>query len=110
MPTEPQHNGILAAGGRFPLLVAQTLKQSGHRVSCLGVKDHADPVLRDICDDFAWTGWGKLGRAIRYFRSRGITEATMAGKFHKSAIYAPCDGDREGKSPAGKPRSSQESL
>lgn len=81
--------GLLAAWGRFPVLVAEALRRQGFHVSCLGVADMADPQLREICQDFEWVGWAKLGGAIRYFRRCGIREATMAGKFHKTLIYQP---------------------
>jgi DUF1009 family protein len=81
--------GLLAAWGRFPVIVAEALREQGYRVSCVGVVDMADPVLRDICDDFEWIGWCSLGRAIRFFRRCGVEQATMAGKFHKTVIYQP---------------------
>ena len=81
--------GLLAGWGRFPITVAKALKEQGYYVSCLAVVDHADPVLKDICDDFSWQGLAKLGRAIRYFRRRGIYDATMAGKIHKVVLYQP---------------------
>jgi hypothetical protein len=89
-PLDPERRvGLLAAWGRYPILVAEALHQSGYRVSCLGVKHHADPALAEICDDFKWIGAAKLNQAIRFFHSRGISQATMAGKFHKVLIYHP---------------------
>jgi len=85
----PRRVGLLAAWGRFPITVAQSLKREGYEVNCLGVKWHADPVLKEICDDFQWLNAAKLGQAIRYYRRRGIRHATMAGKFHKVEIYRP---------------------
>jgi len=79
--------GLLAGWGRYPVVVAQALKRGDCYVCCLGVKDHADPVLKQLCDDFSWIGVAKLGRAIRYFRRHGVKEATMSGKFHKMLIY-----------------------
>jgi DUF1009 family protein len=81
--------GLLAAWGRLPILVAQALKEQNYRVSCLAVVDHADPALRDLCDDFHWVGLAKLGGAIRFFRRCGVEQATMAGKFHKVLLYEP---------------------
>src|ERR1044072_8640921 len=86
---QTRHIGLVAAWGRMPLLVAEALRRQGYRVSCLGVVDHADPHLRELCDDFQWIGWGSLGRAVKYFRRCGVTEATMAGKFHKVHLYRP---------------------
>lgn len=71
------------------MVVAQTLKQRGCEVYCLGVKDHADPKLIELCDDFAWQGLAKLGHAIRYYRRHGVSHATMAGKIHKVRLYQP---------------------
>lgn len=84
-----RHVGLLAAWGRFPVLVAEALRRQNYHVSCIGVADHADPVLREICHDFEWIGWGSLGGAIRYFQRRGVRQATMAGKFHKVLLYQP---------------------
>ena len=81
--------GLLAAWGRLPILVAQALKQQNYRISCLAVADHADPALRELCDDFHWVGLAKLGGAIRFFRRCGVQQATMAGKFHKVLMYEP---------------------
>ncbi len=85
----PCHIGLLAGWGGYPIAIVEALKRQGCRVSCLGVKDHADPALIEMCDDFEWIGLAKLGAAIRYFRRRGVQRATMAGKFHKVLIYQP---------------------
>jgi len=79
--------GLGAGWGRYPIVVAKALKRQGHPVYCLGIKDHTDPVLREICDDFHEVGLAKLGAAIRYFRRNDIQYATMAGKIHKVAIF-----------------------
>ncbi len=81
--------GLLAAWGRLPVLVAEELRRQGYHVSCLGVIGHADPYLKEICNDFQWIGWGSLGGAIRYFRRMGVSQATMAGKFQKVFLYQP---------------------
>jgi DUF1009 family protein len=81
--------GLLAAWGRYPVLVAEALRRQNYHVSCIGVADLADPSLAAICQDFEWLGWGRLGGAIRFFRRCGVDEATMAGKFHKALIYQP---------------------
>lgn len=81
--------GLLAGWGRYPIVVAEALRRSGHEVFCLGVKDHADRELARLCDDFAWVGLGKIGRAVRYFRRHGCHDAMMAGKIHKVRLYQP---------------------
>jgi DUF1009 family protein len=80
---------LVAAWGRYPLIVAEALRRQDYHVSCVGVVDHADPELKGICQDFQWIGWGRLGGAIRFFRRCGVEQATMAGKFHKVLMYQP---------------------
>ena len=81
--------GLVAGWGRYPLLVAQALRQRGHQTFCLAVADHADPALALWCHDLRWTGLGKLGAAIRYFKRHGVARATMAGKIHKAILFQP---------------------
>ncbi|MFO0789292.1 MAG: UDP-2,3-diacylglucosamine diphosphatase LpxI [Pirellulales bacterium] len=87
--SSPKRIGLLAAWGRYPVLVAEALRRAGYHVSCLAVADLAEPALREICQDFRWAGWCSLGRGIRFFHSCNVQQATMAGKFPKALIYQP---------------------
>lgn len=78
--------GLIAAWGRYPIVVAEALRAQGCQVVCLGVAGHADPLLREMCDAYSDIGIAKLGGAIRYFRQQGVKRATMAGKFHKTLL------------------------
>lgn len=86
-PTGEGPIGLLAAWGNFPLEVVAALKRQHRRVACAAVRHHADPRLRELCDDFEWIGIGRLGKAIRFFRRHHVRRATMAGKFHKVLLY-----------------------
>lgn len=81
--------GLLAGWGNFPFAVAEALRDAGHRVAGVGIVDHADPALADLCDHFDWIGIGGIGKAIRHFKSWGVEQATMAGKVHKVLLYQP---------------------
>lgn len=85
----PSRIGLIAGWGRYPYIVAEHLRNRGDEVYCLGVKQHADPSLANICTDFDWVGLGRLGAAIRYFRRHGVTRATLAGKIHKHSLIGP---------------------
>lgn len=85
----PRRVGLLAGWGRYPFVIAQSLKRQGVDVYCLGVSGHTEPGLDEICDDFEWIGLCKIGRAIRYFKRHGITEVAMLGKIHKVALFQP---------------------
>jgi len=81
--------GLIAGWGRYPILLAQALKRSGRDVVCLGVRDHADPGLANICDVFEWGGLGKFGKATRFFQKQNVEYAAMAGKIHKARLFDP---------------------
>ncbi|MCO6042810.1 UDP-2,3-diacylglucosamine diphosphatase LpxI [Aeoliella sp. ICT_H6.2] len=87
--TDDNTVGLLAAWGRFPMVVAESLKRDGYRVCCLGVKGHADGNLARVCDEFDWVGLAKLGWASRWFASHGVQRAMMAGKIHKVNFFQP---------------------
>jgi DUF1009 family protein len=79
--------GIVAGWGRFPLVVAETLKAQGYRTYCVALKDHADPALETVCDHVQWTGVAKLGQSIRFMRRNGVQRATLAGKVFKVRLF-----------------------
>ena len=79
--------GLLAGWGRFPILVAHALRREGYEVYGLGVRDHADPALAELCKEFDWIGVAGIGRAIRFFRRHQVAHATMAGKIQKIQLF-----------------------
>ncbi|HEX5442942.1 MAG TPA: UDP-2,3-diacylglucosamine diphosphatase LpxI [Pirellulales bacterium] len=81
--------GLLAAWGRYPIVIAEALAEQGYATYCLGLKGHADPAIARLCADFDWLGLGKVGRACRYFRRNGIHHAMVAGKVHKHILFQP---------------------
>jgi DUF1009 family protein len=81
--------GLLAGWGRFPFAVAESLRRQGRSVVGIGILDHTDPQLAELCDQFDWIGLGGIGRAIRKFRGWGVRQAVMAGKVHKVTFYRP---------------------
>ncbi len=84
-----QSIGLIAGWGRFPVVVAQSLKLQGYRTYCVGLKGHADPILKEICDGFEWTGLAKIGHAIRFLKRCGAHDAMMAGKVFKLQLVEP---------------------
>lgn len=85
-----QRVGLLAGWGRFPVVVAEALVAAGREVYCLGVTDHADrAALEPLCAEYQPVGVARIGGAIRFFRRRGIRNAAMAGKIHKTKLFQP---------------------
>ncbi len=79
--------GLIAGWGRYPLIVARALRDQGYQVHCLAVAGEADPALAEVCHELKWIEPAKFGAAIRYFKRRGIDQATMAGKVHKVRLF-----------------------
>jgi UDP-2,3-diacylglucosamine hydrolase len=85
----PARIGLMAGWGRYPILVVEALRRLGSQVFCLGVVGHADPKLAEICQDFQYSGIGRFGAAIRYFKRHGVSDVIMAGKLHKTVLFKP---------------------
>jgi hypothetical protein len=87
---KPPRIGLLAAWGRYPVVVAEALQRAGYETYCLGLQAHADrAALEPLCREYKTVGIGRLNAAVRFFRRHGVTQATMAGKFHKKILYQP---------------------
>lgn len=78
--------GLVAGWGRFPVQVAEALKRAGHPVCCIAIRGHASEELVELCDHVRWSGVGKLGGHLRYFRRQGARQVTMAGKLFKADL------------------------
>lgn len=89
IPPDVKRVGLIAGWGRYPIVLAQAMKKAGYEVVCLGAPDHADNALADVCDVFAYNGFGKFGQATKFFRKHGVEYATLAGKIHKVRLYDP---------------------
>jgi DUF1009 family protein len=87
--TFPERVGLIAGWGRYPIYLAEALKQQGIKVYCLGLVNHADPKLKEICDDWSPLGLGRFRAAFRFFRRHGLTQGTMAGKINKTLLLDP---------------------
>ena len=82
----PTPFGLIAGWGRFPIVVAEGLRERGHEIVGLGVKQHADPAIARLCTRFDWIGLGQLGYAGTFFVRHGVRRATLAGKIHKRLL------------------------
>src|SRR5690242_3125959 len=78
--------GLLAGGGRFPIVFAQKARSLGRPVVCVGIRGQAEPELAREVPRFYWAGPGRLGRMIRLFKRSGVRQIVMAGKVTKADI------------------------
>ena len=80
--------GIVAGWGRYPLMVAEAVRRSGGRTAVLAVRGHADADLLPLADIYGTVGLAERGGAISFFRRHGVVRVTMAGKVHKTRLFA----------------------
>jgi DUF1009 family protein len=78
--------GLLAGGGRFPIVFAEKARSLGIPVVGVGLRHEADPQLAQLVQRFHWVGLFRLGRIIRCFKRAGVQRLVMAGKVRK-AVY-----------------------
>ncbi|OYP28314.1 hypothetical protein CGZ80_26200 [Rhodopirellula sp. MGV] len=83
---QPKPVGLIAGWGSFPVQVAEEIVSAGGRVCCIAITGHASPELESICDHVKWSGVGKIGAHVRYFRRHDVQDVTMAGKLFKSDL------------------------
>jgi DUF1009 family protein len=81
--------GIIAGWGRFPILVAESLKRRGTRVVVVAFAGEAEPSLQTIADSFRWCAVAQVGKLVRSFREQGVKTVCMAGGIRKPGMYSP---------------------
>lgn len=85
-PAVPGPVGLIAGGGRLPLVVAEGLKAMGYTVHGLGLGDQQDPQLPGLCDTFEPVGVLRLGSWGRKLRSKETRHAIMVGRVDKAKM------------------------
>ncbi len=85
-PPPPTPVGLIAGGGRLPILVAQSLRSQGHEVVCLGLAGQYEPELPGICDRFSEVGVLRIASWGRKFAKQGIRHAIMVGLVDKAKL------------------------
>lgn len=80
--------GILAGWGRFPVVVAEAIRRRGGRTAILAIRDHADAALAPLADTIGDVGVAEIGHAVEFFKRHDVHRVTMAGKIHKSKLFA----------------------
>jgi UDP-2,3-diacylglucosamine hydrolase len=84
--------GLIAGNGRFPFLVLDAARASGHDVTVIALKDEAFPDLaavaaRPPAADLHWIGIGQLGKCISLLKEAGAAQAVMAGQVKHTKLF-----------------------
>ena len=80
--------GLIAGGGRFPLLVLSAARQQGHEMVAVAVKEEALPEIEQLVERCHWISLGELSKLIKILKQENISEAIMAGRVQHARIYS----------------------
>jgi UDP-2,3-diacylglucosamine hydrolase len=80
--------GLIAGGGRFPLMVLSSAKQQGHEMVVVAVKEETLPEIESLADHCYWVSLGELTKLIGILQKEQITEAIMAGRVQHKRIFS----------------------
>lgn len=85
-PPPPTPIGLIAGGGRLPIIIAEGLLKAGHPVHGLGLADQFDPMLPTLCASFQTVGLLRVGSWGKALRRAGVAHAIMVGRVDKAKI------------------------
>ncbi len=85
-PPAPTAIGLIAGGGRLPVLVAEGLRSQGHPVHGLGLADQYDQSLPGLCTTFRDVGLLRVGTWGRALARLGVRHAVMVGRVDKATL------------------------
>lgn len=85
-PPPPTPVGLIAGGGRLPILVAQSLRERGHRVVGVGLSGQYDHDFPGLCDSFREAGVLRISSWGRMLASQGVRHAIMVGLVDKAKL------------------------
>jgi UDP-2,3-diacylglucosamine hydrolase len=80
--------GIIAGGGRLPLVAAAEARTQGLRVVAVALREETDPALADRVDAIHWVQIGQLGAVVRALREERVTDAIMLGKVEITRLFS----------------------
>lgn len=89
-PRPPAPVGLIAGGGRLPIIIAEGLRAAGHPIHALGLSNQFDPVLPSLCSTFRTVGVLRVGTWGRILHKKGVSHAIMVGRVDKAKMmYSP---------------------
>jgi UDP-2,3-diacylglucosamine hydrolase len=96
MTQDSERLGIIAGGGKFPLMAAASAKKLGFHVVAAAHQGDTDPSLADLVDKIEWVKLGQLGKIINLFKKEGVHKALMAGAISKGNMFGRTMPDLKG--------------
>jgi len=89
-PAPPAAIGLIAGGGRLPILIAEGLKCRGNAVVGLGLSGQYEETLPNLCDTFREVGLMRVASWGKILARKGVKHAIMVGRVDKAKLmYDP---------------------
>jgi UDP-2,3-diacylglucosamine hydrolase len=88
--------GLIAGGGRFPLIAADAARRRGLRVIAVAHVGETDPTLSERVDEIFWIKLGQLGHLIKTLKKRKACKAILAGTITKKKMFEKVRPDLRG--------------
>jgi UDP-2,3-diacylglucosamine hydrolase len=79
--------GLIAGGGRFPILFAESARRAGHRVVAAAHVNQTPPELEREVDQLTWVKLGEFGKVAAALRAGGARETVMLGGIAKARFF-----------------------
>ena len=84
----PREVGLVAGGGRYPLLLAEEARRHGvTRLVIEGMHGGTDPAIEKLANEMHWLYVGQVGKAIETFRRAGISQVIFAGQVKPGRLF-----------------------
>jgi DUF1009 family protein len=98
MPEKNEIIGLIAGGGKFPLMIAEAAKKQGLSVVAVAHDGETDPSLSEKVNRIVWIKLGQVGRMIEALKENGVKKALMAGAVTKKRMFQNVSPDLKGLS------------
>ena len=79
--------GLIAGGGRFPLLFAESARRAGYRVVAAAHVNQTDRGLEKLVDACTWVKLGQFGKVLEALTSGGATGVVLLGSIAKARFF-----------------------
>jgi DUF1009 family protein len=79
--------GLIAGGGRFPLLLAESARAAGHRVVAVAHRNQTDPGIEGRVDACTWVKLGQFGKVLEALRAGGAEGVVLLGSVTKARFF-----------------------
>lgn len=88
--------GLIAGGGRFPLLLAESARRAGHRVVAAAFVHQTLPELERHVDAITWVKLGEFGKMAAALKRGGAESVVMLGGLAKVRFFRDAWPDAAG--------------